>query len=345
MLTPVQVEHNAVLAHAGAAGLDPLACDVATAALRRLALATGRAEEARGGGGNGRDVAPGGGGYDPQAADAQPGEEAEAVLPALNAAVIAWQRGRRDASSVSSRPLFRFVEALPPHAALRLSILALDGHLHRGDAGAAASVAAWLEKALGCGPAGDAPPPPNGAAATHHPQLLLPPASPAAAEALAQLAVAKAKLHVLCGAPKAAKRELSAVSSTPEPQQQAMGASAAHAAVLRAGLERSRGRASKAERALSAAADAADCPCLRAATAYDAAILLSDRGKHAAASAVLAVASSAADASAAAPFGGAGTAPPSEQQRADIEYAKGALAQGWFSTVCRIARIPNFMIV
>lgn len=326
MLTPAQVEHNAVLAHAGAAGLDPLACDVATAALRRLARSTGRAEEARAGG-NGRDAAPGGG-YDPQAADAQPGEEAEAVLPALNAAVIAWQRGRRDASSASSRPLFRFVEALPPHAALRLSLLALDGHLHRGDAGAAASVAAWLEKALGCAPQGDAPQSPNGAAATHHPQLLLPPASPAAAEALAQLAVAKAKLHVLCGAPKAAKRELSAVSPTPEPPQQTMGASAAHAAVLRAGLERSRGRASKAERALSATAAAADCPCLRTATAYDAAILLSDRGKHAAASAALHVASAAADASAAAPFGGAGTAPPSEQQRADIEYAKGALAQG-----------------
>jgi hypothetical protein len=235
--------------------------------------------------------------------------EWDAALPALNAAVVLWQTGRRGAAAALAAPLLRAAEALEPAAALRLCLLLLDAQLDARSPDAAAAAAAYLEKVAAA--AATAPP---GAAAP----------GPGAAELGAALHVGRARLHLLCGAPKAAKRELKAAGAP-------AGGAAAAAACVKAQLELQRGNGRKAGRLLAAAAAAAPPPAvrepaLRASLAANGAAVLAAGGRHAAAALAYRHALTAAQEAAETPPGaGAGAvAPPSPEQRAALLYATGA---------------------
>ena len=109
----------------------------------------------------------------------------DTALPALNAAIVLWQTGRRSAALALAEPLWRCVEALPAGGQTRLCLLLLDGHLDACQPGKAQAVATYMAAHL----------------AASSPEVAL------------TVHVARARAHVLEGSHKAAKRELKEAST------------------------------------------------------------------------------------------------------------------------------------
>ena len=264
-------------------------------------------------------------GGQPPAADAQ--DASDTALPALNAAIVLWQTGRRSAALALAEPLWRCVEALPHGGQTRLCLLLLDGHLDACQPGKAQAVATFMATHL----------------AASRPEVAL------------TVHVARARAHCLEGAHKAAKRELKE-ASTVVTQMQHQGVSPAsggsvtgwvaqvQAHCLKAQQELSRCNTGKAVRLLAAAQavaasegradpDAAQqqqgvehpqsssSAPLRATLAANGGAVLHAQGRHAAA----AVAYEQALAWASAPGGGGGVLADLAAEQVDaITYAAGA---------------------
>ena len=250
----------------------------------------------------------------------------DTALPALNAAIVLWQTGRRSAALALAEPLWRCVEALPAGGQTRLCLLLLDGHLDACQPGKAQAVATYMAAHL----------------AASSPEVAL------------TVHVARARAHVLEGSHKAAKRELkeasTVVTQMPHQGMVATGGSVTgwvaqvQAHCLKAQQELSRCNTGKAVRLLAAAQavaasegrvdpDAAQqqlqggeqqqgsscCAPLRATLAANGGAVLHAQGRHAAA----AVAYEQALAWAASPVAGPLADVATEQVDA-ITYAAGA---------------------
>ena len=175
--------------------------------------------------------------------------------------MLLWQTGHRAAAAALAEPLARIMEALPREAALRLALLLLDVHLQAGRPEPSARVIAQLEALLRDG-------------------------GPSIDQALT-LHVAKARLHFLCGAPKAARRELKSASATAAAAGSWAGPGALLASLqssfLKAKEEMGKGNHRKASRLLAAggavAGDAAPTQ-LRSLFAAGGGALLHSLRKH-----------------------------------------------------------------
>jgi tetratricopeptide (TPR) repeat protein len=187
-----KVAHNLGLAahRAGVLTQDQLLAQMTALAASHTQLAAQEQAGGAAGGAAGGQTAPGEGyGSGGEAAQPPPAlpdvDVSDTALPALNAAIVLWQTGRRSAALALAEPLWRYVEALPAGGQTRLCLLLLDAYLDACQPGKAQAVATYMATQL----------------AASSPEVAL------------TVHVARARAHVLEGSHKAAKRELKEAST------------------------------------------------------------------------------------------------------------------------------------
>jgi len=262
-------------------------------------------------------------------------EESDCALPALNAAVVLWQTGHRAAAVALAEPLWAAVDALPPPAVLRLTLLLLDAHAEAGAPERMLRAMARLERAAGGAP-----------------------------ELPLLLHVGRARAHLLAGSPKAARRELKGANEAAAALAAASGGLPSAPAWLaslqlqfvKAQMELARGccaGAGKATRLLAAAAASlaaaapsaalaaqARAPQVGACFAAAGGAVLHAAGRHACAAAAYAEALRASGEARALPPGGSAVAVASQAQRDELQYSLGARPPGPHRIAAARAHLP-----